>query len=286
MQFNNTNWHLYRTFIVVYETRNLQRAADVFIVSRSAISQSIKDLGNQLGVTLFTPHPKGVIPTGDADSLYPIIKNAVSAIVDAENSLQTLNADSVGNIKLATSTTHIILYLKDYMKQFCALYPKITFEIISLETANLNTSYDVDFVLDVGSFFESKDYKTTTLFNANIVLVACKDFLAKRGLAQSITIEQLKTLPIISPNTDDFGLQIKSHIKTTSLEMSHQLIKGGLGVGYLAQELLDKLNDNELVSLNVKDLRLPTSSVICGYNKALSKQSRAFIDGLIKFCKN
>ncbi len=44
MQFSNINYNLYKSFLVVYETKNISRAADLLYISQPAVSHNIKEL--------------------------------------------------------------------------------------------------------------------------------------------------------------------------------------------------------------------------------------------------
>mgnify|MGYP003297417224 CR=1 FL=1 len=47
MQFSNINYNLYKSFLVVYETKNISRAADILYISQPAVSHNIKELEKQ-----------------------------------------------------------------------------------------------------------------------------------------------------------------------------------------------------------------------------------------------
>jgi DNA-binding transcriptional LysR family regulator len=267
MNLNKTSWNLYKCFVVVYETGNLHRAADILGVTRAAVRQNIRELGYQLGVTLFTPHAKGVTPTGDATGLYPNIKKAVELIVGAENSVEKFTSESEATLKIATSNTHVMTYLKNFLCKFYAKYPKVKIEFFSLEKSNVFNNNEIDFVLDIDSLFAGSGFKTIDLFSVRVSLFASKDFIGKNDLDSA---------RIISAEGD-------ADIKTLSLDMTYQLVKNSLGVGYLCRELLDEINDKNLIEVSRADYTPETIKVVCGYKKSLSKPARVFVDELAKF---
>jgi len=62
---------LLRHFTAVYEERNITRAAKRCFISQPALSSSIAQLEEQLGIQAFERSKKGVQPTAQAETLYP-----------------------------------------------------------------------------------------------------------------------------------------------------------------------------------------------------------------------
>ena len=58
-------------FVTVYQTKNIQTAADRLFVSRQGVSKVIRLLEEELGQKLFIRSVRGVIPTDYATILLP-----------------------------------------------------------------------------------------------------------------------------------------------------------------------------------------------------------------------
>jgi len=289
MNFNNTNWHLYKTFIVVYETGNLHKASEILYISRSGVSHNLKELSGQLGTTLFTAHSKGVAPTSEANEIYPIIKNAIISIVEAENNLQSFNSESVGTIKMAMTASHVELYA-EYMKEFCTKYPKVKLELFERNSIDLLEQGKIDFILATEKFFSNTELKTINISHVSSIFIASKEFLSKNSLSQSVTKNELLNLPIIAHRDTwtefckDNKIDILPFVfKTASSDMTYSMTKRAIGVGYYFKELLSN-NEQSIIALYTKDVVLPIAKTSCGYKNNLSKPAKAFIDGLIEYC--
>ena len=59
-------------FIQLYKDRNITRASKHLYISQQGLSKSINRLEEELGFSLFHRHTSGVIPTEEADSLFPL----------------------------------------------------------------------------------------------------------------------------------------------------------------------------------------------------------------------
>jgi DNA-binding transcriptional LysR family regulator len=80
MQFSNINYNLYKSFLVVYETKNISRAAEILYISQPAVSHNIKELEKQLNIQLFYKKSNGMSATSEAEILYKYISSAFNSI--------------------------------------------------------------------------------------------------------------------------------------------------------------------------------------------------------------
>jgi len=294
MVFNNTNWNLYKVFTVAFEEQNLHRAAEIMLVSRTAIGQNIRELERQLGVTLFTPHHRGVIPTPQAVNLYSQIKSASNIIVGAENDLQTFTSESAGIIKISVPDAAVDTFIADYVKEFRVKYPKVQLEFFRRKGVDLLTTGNLDFVFDVDYKFADANLTTIKMFTLTDTFVVHKDFLKNHSLGQILSKEQFINLPIVSYHStwSDFTREIKSEtepfvIRADSSSIVTLLVKKQVGIGWLCKEQLEAMNDPDVVEVQVEGFSFssfPAVHIYCGY-KNLSRPARAFLDGLIKFNK-
>ncbi|MGL5739790.1 MAG: LysR family transcriptional regulator, partial [Plesiomonas shigelloides] len=71
------DYRLLRAFTAVFEEKNMTAAAQRCHVSQPALSASIRQLEEQLNVTLFIRQPKGVALTDEARRLYPSARRLV-----------------------------------------------------------------------------------------------------------------------------------------------------------------------------------------------------------------
>ncbi|WP_025127324.1 LysR family transcriptional regulator [Pseudomonas sp. PH1b] len=83
--------NLFRVFEVVYQERNLTRAASVLHLSQSAISHALARLRTQLDDPLFVREGYGVAPTPLAKQLAPGIQDALSGLRRSLNPTQAFD---------------------------------------------------------------------------------------------------------------------------------------------------------------------------------------------------
>ena len=252
MEVSNVNWNLYKSFKAVYQTKNLTHASRVLKTTPQAVGQNIKELSRQLGVTLFVATTRGVEPTNDANKLYSVISEVVEVLTGVEHIFD--NQSVVRMIVNSSAGEH---YIREYMKVFCEKNPGVQFEFLR--------QGDADFIIDLDSAFDGK-YKKVDLFAEAGVLVVTREFLARHGLAQNITKEELLRLPIIIRDgrlpyfrehiTDKINL-----MKATTTEATLSMAKGSLGVGLLSDRVLEIAGEKDLVIFFVNPCRARNSQV-------------------------
>ncbi|MGY0218561.1 LysR family transcriptional regulator [Endozoicomonadaceae bacterium StTr2] len=71
---------LLKQFVAVYEEQNISRAAERCCVSQPALSNAIRQLEDELDCLLFNRSKRGVIPTPEADQLYPMANRMVGEL--------------------------------------------------------------------------------------------------------------------------------------------------------------------------------------------------------------
>jgi len=288
----NTNWNLYKTFVTVFEMKNMSHASQALGISRVAVGKNIRELGNQLGVILFTPCKRGVVPTAEAISMYPQIKKVTEIIAETENNLNALNNDSTGTIKMVVHGWFAKHYLDKYLIVFYKKYPKIQIQFFQDEGLYMLKNKKIDFFIDFDILFQGVDIKTKRVLSETFYdnFVASKSFLDKHNLTKDMTKEDLSRLPIIArPEAwqeykKQFTEPVTTIINVPTVDVVYQYVKKDMGVGVFGRTQQKEVNDSNIVELKIQDFEYLTSTVSCFYEN-LSRHAKTFIDGLIEFCK-
>ena len=89
---------LYRVFREVAEAGNISLAAENLYLSQSAVSQSVKQLEQQLGTRLFLRSPRGVTLTEDGRLLFEYVRSAMGLLETGEDKLQQSRTLQAGTL--------------------------------------------------------------------------------------------------------------------------------------------------------------------------------------------
>ncbi|MBI3017270.1 MAG: LysR family transcriptional regulator [Deltaproteobacteria bacterium] len=118
-----------KVFHCVYEAQSLTRAATTLYVTKSAISQSIKSLEDELKEPLFIRNRKSIIPTPFADKLYQIIMPFLRQLVLVVQGSQQVKMEIFGTIRIGAPPLFTKKFLLPILANFRALHPRVHFSL-------------------------------------------------------------------------------------------------------------------------------------------------------------
>jgi DNA-binding transcriptional LysR family regulator len=115
------------TFEVAARLGSFTKTADNLHLTTGAISQQISLLENQLSLTLFERHSRGIELTKDGKKLYQVVRRN---FVDIENVIDDLQQGQSldGEIKLKLTPSFAYKWLIPRLQKFYSLYPNISIQ--------------------------------------------------------------------------------------------------------------------------------------------------------------
>ncbi len=262
----NINLELYKTFCTVASIGSITKSAEFLLISQPAITKSIHNLEEQLGVQLFIRTKHGVCLTEEGEVLYTNLKQGMDAITNAENSFYELKNLKTGKIKIGASSTLTKYFLMPYIEQFYNLYPNIDIQIVNGLTKDLFNELrngNIDMVI----------LNLPTDYEKDIKIISCKEvhdtfFVGSKYIKEipkSIKVNELNNYPLIlqkSPSNtrlfiDNFMIEnkviLKPKIEVVSYDLVFEFTKIGLGIGYGTKDFMKKdLEAGTLIEIKIK----------------------------------
>lgn len=126
------NLHLLRLFVAVAETGSFSRAAEGLWISQPAVSKGIRELENQLDLTLIergassgTGTGKGLRLTEAGASLLTHARGIFAMERAALDDVRARVGVQRGSLTIGASTTVASYWLPPYIAAFCAAYPAV-----------------------------------------------------------------------------------------------------------------------------------------------------------------
>jgi len=117
-------------FLAVATHRSFHAAAVELEVTPSAVSHSIKNLEQRLGVRLFNRTTRSVAPTEAGERLAAQLRPALSSISQALHEVDEWRATPSGTVRINASEGAVRLVLRPLLADFLREYPRIHLDIV------------------------------------------------------------------------------------------------------------------------------------------------------------
>ena len=263
---------LYRVFLEVAKQGNISAAAQNLFISQSAVSQSVKQLEEQLQVRLFSRSTRGVSLTSEGKLLLEYVSHALGLLQSGEEKIAASRQLLTGELIIGASDTVTKTYLLSRLEAFHKDYPDIRIRIL-----NGTTSMVLDYLhagqVDIAFASEAPDetvYSVRHCVDTHTIFVAAPDYLE---FDKVYTMEEIAALPLILLERkassrvyveryfQDHGVQIHPEIELGSHNLLISLARIGLGVACVTEEFsLCGLSRGVIVPLKT-DFEIPPRAV-------------------------
>ena len=263
---------LYRVFLEVAKQGNISAAAQNLFISQSAVSQSVKQLEEQLQVRLFSRSTRGVSLTSEGKLLLEYVSHALGLLQSGEEKIAASRQLLTGELIIGASDTVTKTYLLSRLEAFHKDYPDIRIRIL-----NGTTSMVLDYLhagqVDIAFASEAPDetvYSVRHCVDTHTIFVAAPDYLE---FDKVYTMEEIAALPLILLERkassrvyveryfQEHGVQIHPEIELVSHKLLISLARIGLGVACVTEEFsLSGLSRGVIVPLKT-DFEIPPRAV-------------------------
>lgn len=293
--------------ITIAETKSLNKAAEQLYVSQPSLTNAIKELEKELGITLFYRSGRGVTLTNDGTEFLLYAKQIYGQY---ESVLEKYGKGGSYKKKFGVSTQHYSFAVKafvDMAKEFdmskyeFALRETKTMEVIS-DVNTMKSEIGILYLSDfnrkaIEKLLKSYDLEFHHLVDCQAYVYIWKDHpLAKEA---SISFAQLNGYPCLSfeqgdnssfyfaeeiLSTNEYSQVIKANDRATMLNLMVGLNGYTLCSGIICEEL----NGNDFVAVPFRDdAQNPNSVMEIGYivkkNTVRSKMGELYIEKLKEY---
>jgi DNA-binding transcriptional LysR family regulator len=249
------NFERLKTFHAIYSSRSIQKAADELNVTRSAISQSLKLLEQEIGMNLFIRDSKNFQPTPEADDLYLTINPFILDLRETIQKLESGNKTPVGHLRIGAPLDFGSNTLTNIIGKFSKRFPDITYELIlavPVKQLELLCAGKLDLAfIDNGDIHSNKFPITVqNLIKEEFVLASSPALFKSYGLSKP-SFEKLTSIPIVDylPHVPVFRMWFKHHFgkDPSKLKVAYSAesvrgvlnaISSDLGIGVVPNMLL------------------------------------------------
>jgi LysR family cys regulon transcriptional activator len=259
---------------VVDHGLNVSSAAAALFTSQPGISKQIRQLEDELGLTVFVRQGKrlaSLTPAGEI--VVATARRALREINNLKRVADEYRGEDTGTLAIATTHTQARYVLPKVLREFATRYPKVKVMLHQgnpMQVAEQTARGEVDIGIATEALADFHELVTLPCYEWNrVVIVPKRHPLAK---VQPLTLEALAKFPIV---TYDFSFTGRSAINAafsakglepnvvlTALDSDviKTYVELGMGVGIIAQMAYDPVRDTAFEKLDADHLFAPSTT--------------------------
>lgn len=287
---SNIDINKYKVFLAVADCKSFSKAAEYLYISQPAISHAIKELEEQLDTKLFIRNKKTVSLTEEGEKIKVYIRNAFNTISLGERLLKEKADDLNGIIRIGIYSHVSYFMLPKVIKEFKEIYPKSKFYIYSTSKPEMieklrNNEIDL-LIMHYPIFLNESAIKEELLCKLETCFFASKQYYDiycnnNYSITEIPTVLPIRGFPDINKLEEilkNNNIILKHDYTSYTTELSINLVKEGLGIGWGLQKCIEKeLETKELYKLNTS-FELPTACFSIAYNEeVLNNTTKKFL---------
>lgn len=143
------------TFVCVVETGSFSAAARVLNIGQPAVSKSVAQLEEYLGVQLLLRSTRTLTPTEAGQSYYERAVRTLEEANEAETAARGSGTGLTGQVTVCAAVTFARLHIVPHLQRFLDMYPKLTINVI-LDDRNIDLYENgIDVALRMGNLADS-----------------------------------------------------------------------------------------------------------------------------------
>ncbi len=287
------NLHQLNTFITVYSLKSFTKAAEELGLSQPTISEQIKNLEDSIGCKLFDRLGRTVVPTKEAEVLYPKVVEIIEEVKGLKEYISEETRKVEGLIRFGASTIPGAYILPKLAARFRKLYPDVSFEL-EVSDSELITEKVKNHELMLGftgAIMDDEKIDAMPFYKDRLVLAGSAELIEK----DRITPQELLSLPFIlrekgsgtrrtmerfldSKGIDITDLNIIAVFGST--DAVKEALKSSLGVSIISDiAIKEELKSGVLREIRVRGFNIKRNFYIITFkNRTLPIQYRRFYE--------
>ena len=286
------DWDKLRVFHAVAEAGSFTHAGDTLNLSQSAVSRQISALEDNLQVSLFHRHARGLILTEQGESLNRTVRDVFAKLAMTEALLTESKEKPTGRLKVTTTVGFGSHWLASRVGGFLATYPDVTMTLL-LDDSDLDLAMrEADVAIRMHTP-KQPDLVQRHLMTIRWNITASAEYLAKHGTPmrpEELDDHALVLFGDYRPPIADInwlaqagrraGTPRRAVLEVNSMHAMAQAVRNGVGIAALPTWMNE---ETEGLRTILPDLKPPKVDVFFVYPEELrnSKRVAVFRDFLL-----
>jgi LysR family transcriptional regulator, cys regulon transcriptional activator len=257
---------------VVDHGMNVSTAAEALFTSQPGISKQIRQLEDELGLSVFVRQGKrlaALTPAGEI--VVATARRAMREVTNLKRVAEEFRGEDVGTLSIATTHTQARYVLPHVLREFANRFPKVRVVLHQgnpLQVAEQTSHGDVDVGIATEALADYPQLVTLPCYEWNrVVLVPKHHPLAS---VKPLTLEALARFPLVTYDGSFTGrtamnaafaardLEPNVVLSALDADVIKTYVELGMGVGIVARMAYDPVRDTSFAMLDASHLFAPS----------------------------
>lgn len=286
------NLQYLRIFLSVAEHEHITRASQELILSQPAVTKTIQNLEQEVGLELIERHGRRIVLTAAGRALHTYARRVFALEREMEDALAALRDVETGQVTLAANTTTGVYLLPSIVARFRARYPRVALHIAILnshEIVEQTLNWNLDFgLVESDPLHLPPELKVEVFAHDELVLVVApghrwsglpnlQPALLQEG--ELLLREQGSGIrEVIEQALLQHGVHVRPLLTLPDNEAIKQMVMSGVGAAMVSALAVQRvLASGDLVRIPIVGVDLhPQLSLVQRTDKQLSRAAQAF----------
>lgn len=251
---NDFDWKLIDT---LQEYKSISKASEKLYIAQSTVSKKLKNIEDELGVTIAVRTQKGLVFTPYGEYIAAQSKFMIQKISEIKSTIKHIDKTIAGTIRIACSYFLFRYIVSDMIKQFKRIYPEVVFDIIATTSDTIVPMLN-DKIIDIGFMRGDSSWSDNSVLLdiGKLSIVSCnpismKDLHKHDMIAYKPNFSQ-KTL-LDNWWNDHFSTPPKVTLIVDSSDFCKEMILAEQGFGIIPHKLIEDIKSRQLYIIDLKD---------------------------------
>jgi DNA-binding transcriptional LysR family regulator len=278
------------TFVAVVETGSFSGAARRLNVGQPAVSKSVAQLEERLGVRLLLRSSRGLTPTEAGQTYYAYARRAIDEAEEADRTARGATAGLAGKMRVSGAVTFARLFIIPRLGEFLEQHPELSIEVV-LDDRNVDLLEEgIDVALRMGDLADSA-MTARKIAQAPRWVVGTPAYFAARGRPKSPS-ELARHETVIYAQRGggaswrfrkegaEVSIVVSGRVQVTAAEGVRAAVLGNMGVAIASEWMFAPELASGEVERVLTDWELPAIDLWAVYpsGRRSSAKARAFVD--------
>lgn len=275
-------------FIRVVETGSFSAAARQLHVGQPAVSKTVAQLEDRLGVQLLRRSTRGLSPTEAGENFYERAKRALEEAEEAELAARGDGAALGGRLRIATAVTFGRLYVIPHLPDFLAQHPALSIDMVMDDGSNDLIGEGIDLALRMGNLRDST-LTARKLGQCRRLVLGTHGYFARAGIPatpaelsahQAVILAQasIGTAWTFRHGTTETSVSVQGRVRFSAAEGVRAGVLAGLGLTVTSEWMFRRELADGRVRAVLTDWTLPPLELWAVYpaGRQPAAKARAF----------